>query len=135
MKARRGTVSLLILLSLAAVTAFAAAAVMFLSRSAERVLRYEKGLNSAYAAESGANWALGSLKAGVRGDRSASFSVGDCRVKVDVTDSDEDGGEGVIGSVGSDASGEFQRYVRITYTREDGRLKVTDVYAEDPRRF
>ena len=135
MTRRPGLISVTLLLTLSAVSALAAAVLLFVSRSGERLDRYEKGLASAYAAESGANWALGSLKSGVRGDRSASFSVGDCPVQVSVTDIPEEGGEGVIASAGSDAYGEFQRYVRITYTYEEGQLIVQDVRTEDPRRF
>ena len=109
--------------------ALSAGALYYVSRTASEVYLYQQGLSSVYAAESGANVALGRLKTGAMGNQRFTLSVNGRRVKV--TDTPTSSREGVILSTASDADGGYKRTVRITYTSEEHEgqriLTVTNV--------
>lgn len=62
------TLCLLLLFSM--LVTLSAGALYYVSRTASEAYLYQQGLSSVYAAESGANVALGRLKAGVMGNQS-----------------------------------------------------------------
>ena len=94
------TLCLLLLFSM--LVTLSAGALYYVSRTASEAYLYQQGLSSVYAAESGANVALGRLKTGMMGtDTSASRT------------------EGTVTSTASDAEGGYKRTVRITYTSEE----------------
>lgn len=111
------TLCLLLLFSM--LVTLSAGALYYVSRTASEAYLYQQGLSSVYAAESGANVALGRLKAGAMGNQSFTLSVNGRRVKVTVT------------STASDAEGGYKRTVQITYTSEEHEgqriLTVTNV--------
>lgn len=109
------TLCLLLLFSM--LVTLSAGALYYVSRTASEAYLYQQGLSSVYAAESGANVALGRLKTGAMGRQSFTLSVNGRRVKV--TDTSTSGQEGVILSTASDADGGYKRTVRITYTSEE----------------
>ena len=121
------TLCLLLLFSM--LVTLSAAALYYVSRTASEAYLYQQGLSSVYAAESGANVALGRLTAGATGRQSFTLSVNGRRVKV--TDTEASSREGVILSTASEADGAYKRTVRITYTSEahEGQriLTVTNV--------
>lgn len=123
------TLCLLLLFSM--LVTLSAGALYYVSRTALEAYLYQQGLSSVYAAESGANVALGRLKAGAKGRQSFTLSVNGRRVKVTVTDTSASRTEGVILSTASDADGGYKRTVRITYTSEEHEgqriLTVTNV--------
>lgn len=108
------TLCLLLLFSM--LVTLSAAALYYVSRTASEAYLYQQGLSSVYAAESGANVALGRLKMGAMGNQSFTLSVNGRRVKV--TDTPTSSREGVILSTASDVEGGYKRTVRITYTSE-----------------
>ena len=67
------TLCLLLLFSM--LVTLSAGALYYVSRTASEAYLYQQGLSSVYAAESGANVALGRLKAGVMGNQSFTLSV------------------------------------------------------------
>lgn len=111
------TLCLLLLFSM--LVTLSAGALYYVSRTASEAYLYQQGLSSVYAAESGANVALGRLKTGTgtMGRQSFTLSVNGRRVKV--TDTPTSSREGVILSTASDADGGYKRTVRITYTSEE----------------
>ena len=113
------TLCLLLLFSM--LVTLSAGALYYVSRTASEAYLYQQGLSSVYAAESGANVALGRLKTGAMGNQRFTLSVNGRRVKVTVTVTDTSASrtEGVILSTASDADGGYKRTVRITYTSEE----------------
>lgn len=111
------TLCLLLLFSM--LVTLSAGALYYVSRTSSEAYLYQQGLSSVYAAESGANVALGRLKTGTMGRQSFTLSVNGRRVKVTVTDTSASRTEGVILSTASDADGGYKRTVRITYTSEE----------------
>lgn len=92
------TLCLLLLFSM--LVTLSAGALYYVSRTASEAYLYQQGLSSVYAAESGANVALGRLKTGTMGRQSFTLSVNGRRVKVTVTDtsaSRTEGGHPVYG--------------------------------------
>lgn len=111
------TLCLLLLFSM--LVTLSAGALYYVSRTASEAYLYQQGLSSVYAAESGANVALGRLKTGADG-KSKIHAFGEW------TAGQGDGNgyvgirtEGVILSTASDTDGGYKRTVRITYTSEE----------------
>ena len=123
------TLCLLLLFSM--MVTLSAGALYYVSRTASEAYLYQQGLSSVYAAESGANVALGRLKAGVMGNQRFTLSVNGRRVKVTVTDTSASRTEGTVTSTASDADGGYKRTVQITYTSEENEghraITVTNV--------
>lgn len=125
------TLCLLLLFSM--LVTLSAGALYYVSRTASEAYLYQQGLSSVYAAESGANVALGRLKAGVMGNQRFTLSVNGRRVKVTVTVTDTSASrtEGTVTSTASDADGGYKRTVQITYTSEENEghraITVTNV--------
>lgn len=123
------TLCLLLLFSM--LVTLSAGALYYVSRTALEAYLYQQGLSSVYAAESGANVALGRLKTGAMGRQSFTLSVNGRRVKVTVTDTSASRTEGTVTSTASDAEGGYKRMVRVTYTSEEHEgqriLTVTNV--------
>lgn len=121
------TLCLLLLFSM--LVTLSAGALYYVSRTASEAYLYQQGLSSVYAAESGANVALGRLKAGTMGNQRFTLSVNGRRVKV--TDTSASRTEGTVTSTASDADGGYKRTVRITYTSEENEghraITVTNV--------
>lgn len=121
------TLCLLLLFSM--LVTLSAGALYYVSRTASEAYLYQQGLSSVYAAESGANVALGRLKAGVMGNQRFTLSVNGRRVKV--TDTSASRTEGTVTSTASDADGGYKRTVQITYTSEENEghraITVTNV--------
>lgn len=121
------TLCLLLLFSM--LVTLSAGALYYVSRTASEAYLYQQGLSSVYAAESGANVALGRLKAGTMGNQRFTLSVNGRRVKV--TDTSASRTEGIVTSTASDADGGYKRTVRITYTSEENEghraITVTNV--------
>lgn len=126
------TLCLLLLFSM--LVTLSAAALYYVSRTASEAYLYQQGLSSVYAAESGANVALGRLKAGVMGNQRFTLSVNGRRVKVTVTDTSASRTEGTVTSTALDADGGYKRTVRITYTSEENEghraITVTNVTSD-----
>lgn len=109
------TLCLLLLFSM--LVTLSAGALYYVSRTASEAYLYQQGLSSVYAAESGANVALGRLKTGTMGNQRFTLSVNRRRVKV--TDTSASRTEGTVTSTASDAEGGYKRMVQITYTSEE----------------
>lgn len=82
MNRRKGSMTLCLLLLFSMLVTLSAGALYYVSRTASEAYLYQQGLSSVYAAESGANVALGRLKAGAMGNQSFTLSVNGRRVKV-----------------------------------------------------
>ena len=78
------TLCLLLLFSM--LVTLSAGALYYVSRTVSEAYLYQQGLSSVYAAESGANVALGWLKTGTKGRQSFTLSVNGRRVQADGAD-------------------------------------------------
>lgn len=120
MSKRRGTLALVLLILLSGLLTLLAGGLLYLQRIDAAAYSYENGLASVYGAESGANWALGWLKAGHTGNVTQIFSVGNRKVKVVIQDTVT---PGIIKSSAGDAQGNHMRYLKLTYRREEGEIR------------
>lgn len=116
MSKRRGALALVLLLLLSGLLTLLAGGLLYLQRIDAAAYSYENGLASVYGAESGANWALGYLKAGHTGNVTRTFSVGNRKVKVVIQEAEA---SGTIKASAGDAQGNHMRYLKLTYRREE----------------
>lgn len=126
MSKRKGFLSLVALLLLSSVLTILSAALGFYTVTASRKHRASESLKSVYAAEAGANWGI-SYARRTEGPISTSFSVGERRVSVTISDS---AGSGTILSTGKDEKGEYKRIVKLTYERTEAGIRVTNIQTE-----
>lgn len=119
MNRRKGSLALSLLLFMTALLTVSVGFVFYQGRSRESVIRYRKGLDSVYAAESGANWALSALSRGRR--EGTSFTISGRTVVVSFQK------DGNILSQAEDGNRDYRRYVNITYRMEekDGKALIT----------
>lgn len=131
MSRRKGALALVLLLLLSGFLTLLAGGLLYLQRIDAAVYSYENGLASVYGAESGANWALGYLKAGHTGNVTRAFSVGNRKIKVVIQDADT---SGTIKSSAGDAQGNHMRYLKLTYRSEEGeagrQITVEDISSD-----
>lgn len=116
------------LLLLSSVLTILSAALGFYTITISRKHRASESLKSVYAAEAGANFGISYAKKGA-GSISTSFSLGERRVKVTISDAGE--GNGTILSEGKDEKGEYKRMVKLTYERTEAGIRVTNIQTED----
>ena len=111
-------VSLLLLLS--ALTAVLGGLLFSLSRGRGGSLAYRNGLSAIYA--SGANWALASLKQGPveNKERTIPLDGREARVRISSVTKEGNTWKGKISSDGVDLQTKAMRFVKITFTVEDG---------------
>ncbi len=130
MKKRKGSMAICLLILFSMLLTLGAALLFFLSHTAAEVYLYREGLRSVYAAESGANWALGYLKEGNTESTTASLTENARTVKVTLKQDAKSGG-GTITSTAYDSEGGNKRTLTLTYTlaeEDDGvTVTVTDV--------
>jgi len=88
MKRRKGYLALTLLLMLSAAAAIASGAVLLTARSASAPVAYGNSLRAVYAAESGAVWALASLKNGDIENKTISFTSEGTETTVRISDCD-----------------------------------------------
>ena len=93
-----------------------------LSRGRGGSLAYRNGLSAIYAAESGANWALASLKQGPveNKERTIPLDGREARVRISSVTKEGNTWKGKISSDGVDLQTKAMRFVKITFTVEDG---------------
>lgn len=131
MNRRRGSLALPLLLLLASLLSLCGSFLYWMGRSRESLDHYKRGLRSVYAAESGANWALASVKREKPGEEAILFTVDDHTVTVKRK---ENSGKGTISSTAVDSHGEYKRYVHISYTlvEENGKrtLRVEEIHSD-----
>lgn len=131
MNKRRGALALVLLILLSGLLTLMAGGLLYLQRIDAAAYSYENGLASVYGAESGANWALGYLKAGHTGNLNRTFSVGNRKVKVVIQDS---ASSGTIKSSAGDAQGNHMRYLKLTYRRDEvetgAQITVEDISSD-----
>lgn len=120
MNRRKGSLTVPLLLFLAALMAISAGFIAWQGRSRESLTRYRKGLVSVYAAESGASWALAALNRGQE-KKETSFTMNGRTVTVSFPADSE------ILSMAEDEHKDYRRYVKLTCTVEeaDGKHIVT----------
>ena len=94
----------------------------FLSRGRGGSLAYGNGLSAIYTAESGANWALASLKQGPVENKEITISLDGREARVRISSVTKEGNtwKGKISSDGVDLQTKVMRFVKITFTVEDG---------------
>ena len=85
-------------------------------------LAYGNGLSAIYTAESGANWALASLKQGPVENKEITISLDGREARVRISSVTKEGNtwKGKISSDGVDLQTKMMRFVKITFTVEDG---------------
>ena len=118
-------VSLLLLLS--ALTAVLGGLLFSLSRGRGGSLAYGNGLSAIYAAESGANWALTSLRQGPveNKERTIPLDGREARVRISSVTKEGHTWKGKISSDGVDLQTKVMRFVKITFPVEDeGERKI-----------
>ncbi|MGN0955170.1 hypothetical protein [Dialister sp.] len=120
MNRRKGSLTLPLLLFLTALLTLSAGFISWQGRSRESLLRYQKGLASVYAAESGAGWALAALARGQE-KKEISFTVNERTVHVSFPS------DGEILSMAEDERRDYRRYVKLTCSVEEaeGKKKIT----------
>ena len=126
-------VSLLLLLS--ALTAVLGGLLFSLSRGRGGSLAYGNGLSAIYA-ESGANWALVSLKQGPveNKERTIPLDGREARVRISSVTKEGNTWKGKISSDGVDLQTKVMRFVKITFTVEDsGERKIMVESVESDR--
>ena len=107
-----------------------------LSRGRGGSLAYRNGLSAIYAAESGANWALASLKQGPveNKERTIPLNGREARVRISSVTKEGNTWKGKISSDGVDLQTKVMRFVKITFTVEDeGERKIMVESVESDR--
>ncbi len=126
MKKRKGSMAICLLILFSMLLTLFTGLLFFLSHTAAEVYLYREGQRSVYAAESGANWAIGYLKEGNEDAASVTFDENSRTVTVKVQMPTEKAA-GTIESIAADSDGGNKKVLRITYTlgEEDGETAVT----------
>lgn len=90
---------------------------------------YGNGLRAVYAAESGAAWALASLRNGDIAEKKVTFSYdeAECLVKITELSKKRDQWEGRILSRGTDKKSHMVRYVTIDFSVTGGEKREISV--------
>lgn len=99
-------------------------------------LAYGNGLSAIYTAESGANWALASLKQGPVENKEITISLDGREARVRISSVTKEGNtwKGKISSDGVDLQTKVMRFVKITFTVEDsGERKIMVESVESDR--
>ncbi len=127
MSKRKGFMAVSLLLLLSALTAVLGGLFFALSRGRGGSLAYGNGLSAIYTAESGANWALASLKQGPVENKEITISLDGREARVRISSVTKEGNtwKGKISSDGVDLQTKVMRFVKITFTVEDsGERKI-----------
>ena len=127
MSKRKGFMAVSLLLLLSALTAVLGGLLFALSRGRGGSLVYGNGLSAIYTAESGANWALASLKQGPVENKEITISLDGREARVRISSVTKEGNtwKGKISSDGVDLQTKVMRFVKITFTVEDeGERKI-----------
>ncbi len=126
MKKRKGSMAICLLILFSMLLSLFAALLFFLSHTASEVYLYREGLRSVYAAESGANWAIGYLKEGNTDAASANLEENGRTIAVKIVMPTEKA-DGTIESSAVDSEGGNKKVLRLTFalSEADGETSVT----------
>ncbi len=110
------------LLLLAALVTVLSGLLLYMARSVGGSIAYGNGLRAVYAAESGANWALHSLRSGEIKSRKTVFSMAGTETRIQILNVIPSGGgwKGDILSRGVEVETKTKRFVRISFSVEEG---------------
>lgn len=126
----KGSTALVFLLFLSGLLTLSCGLLLYMERGRESLAVYEKGLQSVYAAESGANAGLARAARRPKDDWEKDFYPHGHHVKVIIKEVD---GHREIRSDDMDGNGRPLRTVRIRYalpSSEGGKIKVEDIISD-----